>query len=145
MNYKKNFKKFLCVVLAVVIAVVGIPFSAIAATKDTVNFGILSDTHYFADSAMGETAEDKQEFVDMMLLNNSTSGLAPNLLDAALANLALKVKNGEIEFLLMSGDLTRNAEYSAHVEQAEKLAKFEAEAGIPVYVINGNHDINNNR
>ena len=142
---KTTFKKVLCVILAVVIVVVGIPFTAIASTKETVNFGILSDTHYFAESAMGETAEDKQEFVDMMLLNNSTSGLAPNLLDAALANLALKAKNGEIEFLLMSGDLTRNAEYAGHVEQAEKLAKFEAETGIPVYVINGNHDINNKR
>ena len=142
---KMTFKKVLCVILAVVIVAVGIPFSAIASTKETVNFGILSDTHYFAESAMGETAEDKQEFIDMMLLNNSTSGLAPALLDAALANLALKAKNGEIEFVLMPGDLTRNAEYAGHVEQAEKLAKFEAETGIPVYVINGNHDINNKR
>ena len=75
---KMTFKKVLCVILAVVIVAVGIPFSAIASTKETVNFGILSDTHYFAESAMGETAEDKQEFVDMMLLNNSTTGLAPN-------------------------------------------------------------------
>ena len=142
---KMTFKKVLCVILAVVIVAVGIPFSAIASTKETVNFGILSDTHYFAESAMGETAEDKQEFIDMMLLNNSTSGLAPALLDAALANLALKAKNGEIEFVLMPGDLTRNAEYAGHAEQAEKLAKFEAETGIPVYVINGNHDINNKR
>ncbi len=145
MKSKNNFKKILCVVLAVVIAVVGIPFSAVAASKETVNFAILSDTHYFADAAMGETAEDKQEFVDMMLLNNSTTGLAPAILDAALANLALKAKNGEIEFVLMPGDLTRNAEYAGHKEQSEKLAKFEAETGIPVYVINGNHDINNNR
>ena len=141
----KTFKKVLCVILAIVIVAVGIPFTAIASTKETVNFAILSDTHYFAESAMGETAEDKQEFVDMMLLNNSTSGLAPELLDAALANLALKAKNGEIEFVLMPGDLTRNAEQAAHEEQAAKLAKFEAETGIPVYVINGNHDINNKR
>ena len=145
MKSKKTFKKILCVILAVTIVAVGIPFTAIASTKDTVNFGILSDTHYFAESAMGETEEDKQEFVDMMLLNNSTSGLASNLLDAALANLALKAKNGEIEFVLMPGDLTRNAEQAGHEEQAEKLAKFEAETGIPVYVINGNHDINNKR
>lgn len=142
---KTTFKKVLCVILAVVIVAVGIPFTAIASTKETVNFAILSDTHYFAESAMGETAEDKQEFVDMMLLNNSTTGLAPELLDAALANLALKAKNGEIEFVLMPGDLTRNAEQAGHEEQAEKLAKFEAETGIPVYVINGNHDINNKR
>jgi 3',5'-cyclic AMP phosphodiesterase CpdA len=145
MKTKMALKKVLCVILAVVIVAVGIPFTAIASTKETVNFGILSDTHYFADSAMGETAEDKQEFIDMMLLNNSTTGLAPNLLDAALANLAVKAKNGEIEFLLMPGDLTKNAEYAGHKEQAEKLAKFEAETGIPVYVINGNHDINNKR
>ena len=77
---KKTFKKLLCVILAVAIVAVGIPFTAIASTKETVDFAILSDTHYFAESAMGETAEDKQEFVDMMLLNNSTSGLAPNLI-----------------------------------------------------------------
>lgn len=132
-------------ILAVAIFAVGIPFSAIASTKETVNFAILSDTHYFAESAMGETAEDRQEFIDMMLLNNSTTGYAPELLDTALANLALQAKNGEIEFVLMPGDLTRNAEYAAHKEQAEKLAAFEEETGIPVYVINGNHDINNKR
>ena len=99
MKTKMTLRKVLCVILAVATAVVGIPFTAIASAKDTVNFGILSDTHYFAESSMGETEEDKQEFIDMMLLNNSTSGLAPNLLDAALANLALKAKNGEIEFI----------------------------------------------
>lgn len=145
MKTNKTFKKILCVVLAIVIAAVGIPFTALASTKETADFAILSDTHYFAESSMGETEEDKQEFVDMMLLNNSTTGLAPNLLDAALANLALKAKNGEIDFVLMPGDLTRNAEYAAHKEQAEKLAKFEEETGIEVYVINGNHDINNQR
>ena len=142
---KTTFKKVLCVILAVAIFAVGIPFSAIASTKETVNFAILSDTHYFAESAMGETAEDRQEFIDMMLLNNSTTGYAPELLDTALANLALQAKNGEIEFVLMPGDLTRNAEYAAHKEQAEKLAAFEEKTGIPVYVINGNHDINNKR
>ena len=33
-------------------------------------------------------------------------------------NPVMEVKNGEIEFLLMSGDLTRNAEYAAHKEQS---------------------------
>ena len=142
---KTTLKKLLCVILAVVIVAVGIPFSAIASTKETVKFGILSDIHYFADSAMGKTKEDKQEFIDMMLLNNSTSGLSPALTDAALANLAKMAKNGEIDFLLLPGDLTRNAEYAGHTELAGKLAKFEKETGIPCFVINGNHDINNKR
>ncbi len=145
MKTKMTFKKVLCVILSLVIVAVGIPFSAIAVTADTVNFGILSDIHYFAETAMGETAEDKAEFNEMMLLNNSTSGLSPALTDAALANLAKKAKNGEIDFLLLPGDLTRNAEYSAHKELTDKLHQFEEETGVPVFVINGNHDLNNNR
>ena len=145
MNTKITLKKVLCVILSVVIVAVGIPFTAIATTTDSVSFGVLSDVHYYADEAMGETAEDKQEFVDIMLLNNSTSGLSPALTDAALANLAKKAKNGEIEFLLLPGDLTRNAEISGHKALAARLAAFEEETGIPCYVINGNHDINNQR
>ncbi len=145
MKTKMTLKKILCMVLAFAIITVSIPLTAIASTADTVNFGILSDIHYFAKSAMGETIIDRHEFNEMMLLNNSTSGLAPALTDAALANLAKKAKNGEIDFLLLPGDLTRNAEYSAHKELTEKLAEFEKETGIPIFVINGNHDINNQR
>ena len=145
MNTKITLKKVLCVILSLVIVAVGIPFTAIAATTDSVSFGVLSDVHYFADESMGETAEDKADFNEIMLLNNSTSGISPALTDAALANLAKKAKNGEIEFLLLPGDLTRNAEIAGHKALAEKLAAFEDETGIPCYVINGNHDINNQR
>lgn len=145
MKMKSFMKKLFCVILSVAVFAVGIPFTVIAADTDDVNFAILSDIHYFASSSMGYTDEDKQEFNEMMLLNNSTSGLAPYLTEAALANIALMAKNGEIDFVLLPGDLTRNAEYAAHVELTNRLAQFEAETGIPVYVINGNHDINNNR
>ncbi len=145
MKNKSIFKKALCVFLAIAIVAVGIPFSAIAATSKDVNFAILSDTHYFASTAMGETEEDKAEFREILLMDNILTGYAPEIIDAALANLAKMAKDGKIEFVLMPGDLTRNSEYSAHKELAEKLAEFEKETGIQVYVINGNHDINNSR
>ena len=44
--------------------------------------------------------------------------------------------------LILSGDLTINGEKINHEEFAGRLAKIE-EAGIPVLVIPGNHDINN--
>ena len=44
--------------------------------------------------------------------------------------------------LVLSGDLTLNGEKTNHQEFAAKLAEIE-EAGIPVLVIPGNHDINN--
>lgn len=46
--------------------------------------------------------------------------------------------------LILSGDLTLDGERPSHEELAEKLYKVK-DAGIPVLVIPGNHDINNRR
>lgn len=146
MKRKSIMKKLFCVILAVAVFAVGIPFTAIAAaTTDDVNFVILSDLHYFAEDSQGPTAEDKAEFNEMMLMNNATSGIAPEILDAALANVTAMALQGKIDFLLVPGDLTKNAEKAAHQELVQKFKAFELATGIPVYVINGNHDINNNR
>lgn len=145
MKRKSIMKKLLCVVLAVAVFAVSVPFTVLAANTDDVNFVILSDLHYFADASMGLTEEDKAEFNEMMLMNNATSGISPELTDAALKNIEELANNGEIDFLLIPGDLTRNAEYEAHVELTDKLRAFEQRTGIPIYVINGNHDINNQR
>lgn len=142
---KNTLKKLFCVILAVAVFAVSIPFTALAATTDDVNFIILSDLHYFAEDSQGQTAEDKAEFNEMMLMNNATSGLAPEILDAALANVTAMALQGKIDFLLVPGDLTRNAEKAAHQELVQKFKAFELATGIPIYVINGNHDINNNR
>ncbi len=144
---KKNsiFKKVLCVILAITIVAVGIPFAAIAATPEKANFAILSDIHYFAESAMGETEEDRDEFREIMLTDNILTGYSPEITEAALANLKIMAKEGKIDFLLVPGDLTRNSEYAGHKELAERFAEFEEETGIQIYVTNGNHDINNSR
>lgn len=145
MKRKSIMKKLFCVILAVAVFAVSIPFTALAATTDDVKFVILSDLHYFAEDSQGPTAEDKAEFNEMMLMNNATSGIAPEILDAALANVSAMALQGKIDFLLVPGDLTRNAEKAAHQELVQKFAAFEQSTGIPIYVINGNHDINNNR
>ena len=142
---KNTLKKLFCVILAVAVFAVSIPFTALAATTDDVNFIILSDLHYFAEDSQGTTAQDKAEFNEMMLMNNATSGYAPEILDAALANVTAMALQGKIDFILVPGDLTRNAEKAAHKELVEKFKAFELATGIPIYVINGNHDINNNR
>ncbi len=139
---KSMFTKIFCLVLSVAIIALSIPFTAIAATASSAKFAVVSDIHYFAEAGMGS---DKAKFEEFCKLNNSTTYLAPSIVDTVLANLTIKALAGEIEFLLVPGDLTRNAEYSAHVELANKLEKFEQMTGVPVYVINGNHDINNDR
>ena len=62
MNRKSIMKKLLCVVLAVAVFAVSVPFTVLAANTDDVNFVILSDLHYFAEDSQGTTAEDKAEF-----------------------------------------------------------------------------------
>lgn len=54
-----------------------------------------------------------------------------------------EVLNEKPDGVILSGDLSYNGERASHLELAEKLAKIE-DAGIPVLVIPGNHDINNN-
>jgi len=44
--------------------------------------------------------------------------------------------------VILSGDLTNNGEKASHQELADYLAEIEA-AGIPVFVIPGNHDLRN--
>ena len=48
------------------------------------------------------------------------------------------------DILILSGDLTLDGEKKSHEELAEKLYRVK-NAGIPVLVIPGNHDINNRR
>ena len=145
MKKTKISKKILCVVLAIAIVAVVIPFAAFAKAPKTVNFGILSDIHLFDETAMGVTLENQKEANEIFKMNNSSSGLTTALTETAMKNLTKKALNGEINFLLIPGDLTKNAEYTAHTKLAEMFKEFEETTGVPVYVIVGNHDVNNDR
>lgn len=52
------------------------------------------------------------------------------------------VKEEEPDAVIISGDLTNNGEKASHREMADYLAEIE-KAGIPVFVIPGNHDLRN--
>ena len=62
----------------------------------------------------------------------------PQLLDAFMNQVIAEKPSA----LVLSGDITMNGEKINHEELARKLGKVQ-EAGIPVLVIPGNHDINN--
>lgn len=138
---KKSFgKKLLCVIVAILIAAANLPFYAVAASSHDLNLGIISDVHYFAPESMGSNTAN---FIKFSQLNNSTTYLAPAALDCALAAFEQQAAKGELEFVIIPGDLTRNGEKAGHLALAARLRQFEQETGIPVYIINGNHDINN--
>ena len=99
-----------------------------------VSFAVISDIHIY-DPSLGATgsAFEKALNSDRKLLLDGI-----DLLDFATASILAN----HPRFLLIPGDLTKDGELVNHRLMAGKLKKF-SNAGIAVYVIPGNHDINN--
>ena len=96
---------------------------------------IVSDVHLMAPELLVNEGEamDKYRNGDSKLYKES-----PELLQAAIDR-ALNVKPTA---LLISGDLTKDGELKSHQLMASMLKQL-TDAGIKVYVVPGDHDINN--
>jgi len=98
------------------------------------SFAVISDTHLY-DASLGSSGKAFEITMnsDRKLLLDSQ-----DLLDYAINEIiASKVK-----FVLVCGDLTKDGELINHNIVASKFKKMTS-AGMAVYVIPGNHDINN--
>ncbi|MBQ6266002.1 MAG: metallophosphoesterase [Clostridia bacterium] len=111
-------------------------FFTVHAQSDTVRFAVGTDIHI--DNT--QTALDVNYPENELYFQASGSG---NIYDQAAALtkdfLHKSVENGA-QFILITGDLTRNGTGEQHRFTASLLADFEKESGIPVYVVPGNHD-----
>ena len=100
-----------------------------------VNFAVISDIHvYSAELGSSGAAFEKTMNADRKLLLDSI-----DLLDFAIEEI---LKTDGISFVLIPGDLTKDGELLNHRITAEKLKKL-TDADIAVYVVPGNHDVNN--
>lgn len=100
---------------------------------------ILSDIHYMSHKLFAENdAFHSAENSDRKLFRQSA-----DILDKALTD----VRKFKPNAILVSGDLTKDGEQICHQEVAQRLlsAAKESAEGCVVRVINGNHDINNNK
>ena len=110
-----------------------------AAYPNELKVAILSDIHYFSHTLFAENdAFHSAENSDRKLFRQSA-----DILDKALAD----VRKFKPNAILVSGDLTKDGEQVCHKEVAKKLldAASESAEDCVVRVINGNHDINNNK
>lgn len=94
-----------------------------------------TDLHYLAPSLT-----DQGEFFTQMLAaaDGKVTYYCEELVEAFLA----EVKAQKPDALILTGDLSFNGAVESHQALAEKLAAVEA-AGVPVYVLPGNHDVYN--
>ena len=104
-------------------------------TNENVSFAVLSDPHYY-DSDLGVTGTAFETYLtqDRKMIAQSEAILA--------ATVEALESNSRISFVIVSGDLTKDGELSSHQEFAGYMARLE-QSGIEVFVIPGNHDINN--
>lgn len=93
-------------------------------------FAVLSDVHVYASASLGGSA---CHWDGRKMLQDSEE-----ILDSAVADLLAE----NLDFVLVSGDLTKDGERASHTAVAQALGRFR-EHGVEVYVVPGNHDIAN--
>jgi len=97
-------------------------------------FAVISDLHYY-DNSLGTTGAAFEACLnsDRKLLTDSA-----DLLNLAINN----ILKSDAKFVLIPGDLTKDGELLCHRQVAAALSRL-TQHGIKVYVIPGNHDVNN--
>ena len=142
----KNWKKALCILLTLVLVLTSVSVAAAQPANDAetpvaeLQLELMSDTHIYPHSMTGG---DSEEWIRFCTGKGKEFEQSEAIVDAALDSVEKRAAENGTKYLLLSGDLTKDGEYQAHKEFAEKLLAFEARTGIDVIVTNGNHDINN--
>lgn len=110
------------------------PPSQYAPLEQTTLF-VASDLHYLSPELT-----DNGEYFHKLIENGDgkAMGFCEDITDAFIT----QVIGQKPDVLILSGDLTFNGEKASHTVLAEKLSAVK-EAGIPVLVLPGNHDLEN--
>ena len=101
----------------------------------TAKFAVFSDPHLYDTAALGASTPEFALYVaqDRKMIADSNEILTSVIND---------LKSRPLDFVLVSGDLTKDGELVDHQLMAAKLGELKA-VGKKVFVIPGNHDINN--
>ncbi|MDR1629081.1 MAG: metallophosphoesterase [Oscillospiraceae bacterium] len=135
----KLLSVFISLVLLLSLMPANILLSAFAAEQDGLLVATMADLHYYATEDLGSKGDALTE-----LLNQTNTQVLQleGLTTAALHAVQEHAVANGLKYLFLAGDLTLNGEKKAHEELAAKLRQFEADSGVKVYLINGNHDVN---
>ena len=131
-------KKMLCLLLTVCLAAAALAVPAAADRADDLKLAVASDLHYNEPSESLEKLHDDPIFwyANRRCAMEEESGF---IIDEFLNQCA----ESKPDYVLIPGDLADNGRTvtQEHLDVAEKFRAFEAKTGIPVFVIDGNHDL----
>lgn len=125
----------LAVVLCAVLLSVFVSGPAKASETAAVRLMVATDLHYIAPE-LTDGGIAFQTLVDAA--DGKTTAYCEELTEAFFQTVLKEAPDG----LILTGDISFNGERISHEVLAKKLAELE-KAGIPVYVLPGNHDLNN--
>ncbi len=142
---KKKLLKAASVLTALVVLAAALPSGASGFSGRAggpVRFGVMSDIHYYPESFVNLRS---QKYLEAAYSEAKFMGESAAVLRASLETIAARKASGAypMDYLLVPGDMTFSGEITGHLEVAALFRAFEARTGIQVYVINGNHDVNN--
>ena len=106
-------------------------------SEETLNIMVATDLHYLSKSIN----DGGEAFCNVM---SKGDGKVMTYIEEIVDAFVLEVIKRKPDALLLLGDLTFNSERISHIELAAKLDNIVC-AGVPVYLIPGNHDINHER
>nr|WP_320133069.1 metallophosphoesterase [uncultured Holophaga sp.] len=105
------------------------------ASAGRASFAVLSDTHLHDGADLGASGSD---FAAYLAGDRKMIAESEEILDVALGD----IETQKPDFLMISGDLTKDGEQVNHLLMSYKLSELRGQ-GIKVLVIPGNHDIYN--
>ncbi len=117
--------------IILVAALAGLPAAA-----DSFKMAVISDVHLMAPSLLKEDGEALETYIahDRKLLREGP---------ALMAEASERILSESPDVLLISGDLTKDGETSSHLYLRDSCLAPLRKAGIRIYVVPGNHDVNN--
>lgn len=137
-------KKFISVVLTVILVLSSVSVAAFAAEKDDLKIAVASDLHYNVprEELEGNPSQPIEIDHPIYWYANRRAAMEDEsgfIIDEFLRQCA---EDDSIEYVLIPGDLADNGKIiiEEHYAVAEKLRAFEEATGKDVFVINGNHD-----
>ncbi len=135
-------KKLISIILCILMLVSSVSIVSQAEfgktdVKSSLSFTTLSDPHIFPDSLTGNNCAAYQEYCkgDAKLYAQSES-----MVRTAIETMV--IRNPELKYVLVPGDLTKDSEYEAHTAFADIMKDYEEKYGLEFIVTPGNHDIN---
>lgn len=141
---KSNFGQRITALLLMLVLVCTLTLPALADTgieEDTgidLKIAVMSDTHYLAPSLIKDTEDYTTALNSDRKLLTEGSEINNAMLDA--------VRRDKPDVLLISGDLTKDGEREGHEDFSKRLQQLKADLPeLKIYVINGNHDIRNEK